>query len=678
VGEWVESNVLKKLSVLDMKATVSCGCDFEKAKKWLDGNISNGTLFSFKYNGKSFSEIMKDWKTSVSQKEVSDGVFLTTAEYISPEKIKVVLSAYFYPSFGALDWRLDFYNESKNNSPVISDILPVNSAFSMKTASLMTANGCDKNDVYDFAPIYVDLNEKHSYEASCKLGRSSQGALPFFDVMDRDSGIIGAIGWTGQWYANFSFDNGYLRIKAGMSETRISLYPNESMRSPSMVLCFFNGNRDFGHNLLRKLIMNRYSPPDENGKPLTHLPLFMAVHCPMGEKKVVEQIEKCEKNGIEYEVLWMDAGWSGKMYDPDTDVLDWYHHTGDWYINPKIYPGNGFSDISKLLKSYRNTKLLVWFEPERAMKNTDVYKTHPNYFLGSTDDCIWEMFDFTNDEAVDYIIDVIDGVIKENGISWYRQDCNLNPNEKWQIADEREGENRVGIHEIKHITNLYRYVDTLIARNPGLVMDNCASGGRRIDIEMLRRSVVLWRTDYTVDVAPSDADGVRIIGANLNLWVPMSCCGAGTDGLTCEYQYRSMQSSGAQIQPIYENDQLYSKMSKQYKRCRQLMGNNYYILAHGQGERYNKENAILEWYDENCGKGFVQVFRPRLSDTTENRIVFKGLNSKEVYKITVEDNRESITVDGETLMGGGIAIDTLDPYSSFLIYIDKIDLEEKP
>jgi alpha-galactosidase len=40
--------------------------------------------------------------------------------------------------------------------------------------------------------------------------------------------------------------------------------------------------------------------------------------------------------------------------------------------------------------------------------------------------------------------------------------------------------------------------DDLLARHPGLHIDNCASGGRRIDIEMMSRSFVVWRTDHGI------------------------------------------------------------------------------------------------------------------------------------------------------------------------------------
>jgi alpha-galactosidase len=50
---------------------------------------------------------------------------------------------------------------------------------------------------------------------------------------------------------------------------------------------------------------------------------------------------------------------------------------------------------------------------------------------------------------------------------------------------------------MKHIEGLYNFWDNLLARNPGPLIDNCASGGRRIDLETIGRSVPLWRTDYS-------------------------------------------------------------------------------------------------------------------------------------------------------------------------------------
>ena len=68
----------------------------------------------------------------------------------------------------------------------------------------------------------------------------------------------------------------------------------------------------------------------------------------------------------------------------------------------------------------------------------------------------------------------------------------MDPRPFWDAADAPD---RVGISEIKHITGLYAMWDALIARHPGLLIDNCSSGGRRIDLETISRSMPLWRSD---------------------------------------------------------------------------------------------------------------------------------------------------------------------------------------
>src|SRR5512136_3398137 len=117
-------------------------------------------------------------------------------------------------------------------------------------------------------------------------------------------------------------------------------------------------------------------------------------------------------------------------------------------------------------------------------------------------------------------------MIEEVGIDVYRQDFNMEPLRYWQEADEPE---RVGMHEIRHVEGLYALWDELRARHPGLAIDNCASGGRRIDLETVSRSYALWRSDFQ-DIGVLNlpnplgtsaiASQVQTIG--LGLYVPFS------------------------------------------------------------------------------------------------------------------------------------------------------------
>ena len=81
--------------------------------------------------------------------------------------------------------------------------------------------------------------------------------------------------------------------------------------------------------------------------------------------------------------------------------------------------------------------------------------------------------------------------------------------------------------EIKHIEGLYAFWDELLARHPGLIIDNCAGGGQRIDLETISRSVPLSRSD--LQCWPFDPTREQNQTQGLAPWVPLSAALRGAD-----------------------------------------------------------------------------------------------------------------------------------------------------
>ena len=94
------------------------------------------------------------------------------------------------------------------------------------------------------------------------------------------------------------------------------------------------------------------------------------------------------------------------------------------------------------------------------------------------------------------ITDRIDRIIKENGIDLYRQDFNMDPLPLWQSGD---APNQRGMTENGHVAGYMAFWDELQRRNPNMLIDSCASGGRRNDMESVRRSIPLLRSDYRLE-----------------------------------------------------------------------------------------------------------------------------------------------------------------------------------
>ena len=69
--------------------------------------------------------------------------------------------------------------------------------------------------------------------------------------------------------------------------------------------------------------------------------------------------------------------------------------------------------------------------------------------------------------------------------------------------------------------------DEILATHPGLLIDDCSSGGRRIDIETLARSFPLWRSDNGGSAAAPGAVTLQIRKLAF-LAVSVSLCSAHT------------------------------------------------------------------------------------------------------------------------------------------------------
>ena len=82
--------------------------------------------------------------------------------------------------------------------------------------------------------------------------------------------------------------------------------------------------------------------------------------------------------------------------------------------------------------------------------------------------------------------------IDENGVDFYRQDFNTDP---LAYIENHETEGRRGANENHYASGLLRFWDGLQEKHPGMLMDACASGGRRNDVDVMKRMVPLIRSD---------------------------------------------------------------------------------------------------------------------------------------------------------------------------------------
>ncbi len=638
------------------------------AKAWIDTQIKNNTLFSFDYDGVAYADHIKKWQKTVDETENGWTVTYKNGDVTAWSEIT------FDEELAALEWTNYFKNEGSSDSPVISNIQALNSSVAIESPVLSTANGSnDRAD--DFTPLSGDLVEAGTLTYETTGGRSSQNAFPYFDVCNGEHGIMLAIGWTGDWRANFVHNEGTVAITAGMQKTNIALHGNEDMRTPMIMLQFFSGTQADGHNAFRRLIVKSYTPTDESGAPVTDLPIFVGCDNVENEDAIIQRIQKKIDSGRQVDGIWIDATWYGGL-TTDHIISDytWTRYLGDWYFNPDRFSDGNIVEVGTWAEE-RGLDLLIWFEPERVSGESSLAKEHPEWMLnlveqfGNQLKLDMYLYDLSNDEACDYLIDTISGVLKESKITWYRQDFNCNPGSTWAANDENE--NRAGMTEIKYVTNLYRYLDGLVEANPGLMIDNCASGGRRLDLEMVKRSFTYWRTDFSSQKSGT-ADHIRSINYNLTWWLPLHGGGYphyNNAGLT--YNLRCYMSAGFNLGD-YSSEVTTQKLLAQNQACSDMMYYDYYMLPYSVGLDVATDNVAYQFNVPEEGRGYIMTFRPMASVEATTTYALQGLDPNAMYKLVVADSGDTLTLSGADLMNKGLTCEYPEAAFSMLINYEKI------
>jgi len=580
--------------------------------------------------------------------------------------ITVCVKSKSYAEYDAVEWVLWFENKSSKNSAIFSDIWdcdtllplefpkPLNPGYMPKEgdACVITMNGMvdvsyywenDKVSAteYGLNYEYLDKTSGKTKHFANVYGRSSDGMMPFFDVTASGSGYITALGWTGDWKSEFTKRDLGIQMKTGLKETKFYLKPGERIRTSSVLIMKYDKNED-KYNKYRKLIKNYFSH-----KSCTEAERDGLMACELWGGLPSEEMKKrlCElkKFDIKFEDIWLDAGWYGNCTKCDEAFSgDWGQHTGEWEVNSRVHPED-LIDVAECAKS-AGAKLMLWLEPERAIQGTPVTVQHPEWFL-HRQGVTAKILNYGNEEAYRYILDLLSHYTSSLELSCYRQDFNTTLTQYFKENDE---ENRRGITEIKHITGMYRMWDALLEKFPGLIIDNCCGGGRRIDIETLKRSIPFFRSDYQCNFN-ENPEVLQTHNANISCYLPYNGCTSKTKGDT--YAIRSSYSSSwggafynAIFQSMSKEDFKWAKdVTDEYRRIRKYLSLDFY--NHGSRVFDDTAWAIWQYDDPETQSGIVMAFRRSNSPFAQVDIVLKGQYSGKTLVCTDLNSNASFESD---------------------------------
>ncbi|MGB9758337.1 MAG: alpha-galactosidase [Thermoproteota archaeon] len=637
--------------------------DFIEA--WLNTSFSRDTLppFSFIYGEKHSSEFIKAWKFSEKKIRENDKQRDWVFVFSSPEQSLVIrCEVVAFKDFPAVEWVLKLKNESNKVTPIVESVKALDYFFNGEGEFILHRALGSNAQRNDFAPIEEYLQLETPLRIAPLGGRSSNTtALPFFNLERRgQGGVIIGIGWSGQWIIEFERKKEGVNVYAGMELVHLKLYPKEEIRTPRILLLFWRGD-DYiqSQNLLRRFLITHHIPK-LNGKPVS-LPFSCTSSGPPEEANrasVENQLEFVvpfvKYYSVEY--LWIDAGW----FDGG-----WPNGVGNWFPRKDGFP-QGFLPLTQEIKRMGMKGLILWFEPERVYRGTWIDKEHPNWVLwlpGNPNG----LLNLGNEEALKWLIDYLSQMIEREGISVYRQDFNMDPLPYWRSADLPD---RQGITELRHVEGLYKLWDELLRRHPGLIIDNCASGGRRIDLETLSRSVVLWRTDYQY----FEPNGQQCHTYGISFYLPTTATSCGYPNT---YLFRSAMGNGMGLWVPWSPKALYDIYRKflpplvdwtpykpfplelarglveEFKQVREFFYGDYYPLS----PYSTSDDAWLayQFHREDLKGGIVFIFRRQKCSRKDFPVKFKRLNLFSNYELIISDdnlNKRKCILTGEQLMYG--------------------------
>ncbi len=470
---------------------------------------------SFTLDGRPIHGLPAAWQPVTHRRRVdatiTETVF-TAADPASGLRLRVEVTAYHdYP---VLEWVAWLTNAGDAPTPLIADLRVLDAAFPGAAPVLHSSNG-DFVSAEGYTPTSTPLPPGAAANFAPVGGRPCDQAFPYFRLAFAQGGLTLAVGWPAQWSAQFTGQAEGVHIQAGQERTHLRLLPGETIRTPRLTLLAWAGDEDHAVNLWRRWYLAHILPrPD--GRPMRpHLACAATADgeefTAATEANQIAYLDKFRAAGLQPDVWWIDAGWYACS---DAQAERHWVLTGLWEPDAERFP-RGLKPIADHAAA-GGTSLLVWMEPERVVVGPNVTlppgdrsvplsqnfdrslaAEHPDWLLLTEHDPAWTaqngLLNLGLPACRQWLTDRVSALITANGIKIYRQDFNFEPLARWR---DNEPADRQGLHENLHVQDYLQFWDDLLARHPGLWIDSCASGGRRNDLETMRRAVPLHYSDF--------------------------------------------------------------------------------------------------------------------------------------------------------------------------------------
>jgi alpha-galactosidase len=320
-------------------------------------------------------------------------------------------------------------------------------------------------------------------------GRSSKGHHPWFALTEDGGSVLsGAVAWSGNWVMRLEPGAaGSLLLSGGLHDWQFSkvLQPGETVTGTPFILAAgesLNAVSQQYARVGRSFWYPRNTLSDRLPVEWNHW--WPYEDAEINETVFAQNITKAAKMG--FEVCTLDAGWFG----PSDAGTFWEHYRGDWHlVNRQRFP-SGIRPLADLTHQH-GMKFGIWCEIESLGPHAALAEEYPE-FVARRDGERLGYVCFGNPRVQEWAYGTLARLINEYGADWIKVDFNLDPGAGCNRSDHghQEGD---GLYE--HYRGYYRTLERIHTDFPEVVLENCSSGGLRIDLGMLRRTHMTFLSD---------------------------------------------------------------------------------------------------------------------------------------------------------------------------------------
>lgn len=339
----------------------------------------------------------------------------------------------------------------------------------------------------EFEPRRKPLNGEIILES--RLGRSSKGNHPWFALFRSDNQVFSAsVAWSGNWIFRFEpLEGGGFALSGGLHDWEFSkdLAPGASIESPPVVVVLGDALNRVSQQYARAGRKHWYPQNTLSSRsPVEWNHWWPYEDAEINAEVFAANVEVAEKMG--FEVCTLDAGWFG----PSDAGTFWEHYRGDWHlVNQDRFPA-GIRAVGEHVHAH-GMKFGIWCEIEALGPNAQVAHDHPD-FVAERDGNRLGYVCFGNPNVQEWAYQTLARLIDEYGANWIKVDFNLDPGAGCNRIDHGHGAGD-GLYE--HYRGYYGMLERVRRDFPEVVLENCSSGGLRIDLGMMRRTYMTFLSD---------------------------------------------------------------------------------------------------------------------------------------------------------------------------------------